>query len=250
MLTNNSHGGNHNLYPSHHNQNQSVKQQSNFQSKNKISQGAVNASGNENRENNDKNYYEFKSPENKRENDEFYNEFNEDDDEDRAFKEIDDLYEYVRSGVLPDYLKTIQIGETLGMTTVNSRSKIISQTATIPSSANVIHEHSSPSSVPQVPFQEHSDHHLIYHHNQNLYQNNQNKNSHHNSLQNQNILSSVTAVTTTVSGGGGNGDETRDHSELFDISTTTNTRKTYKLSQKNSENVSGSSSFRYKKGKG
>lgn len=157
----------------------------------------------------------------------------------------------MRSGVLPDYLKTTQNSETLGTTTVNSRSKIISQTGTIPPSVNIIHEHSSPS-APHVPFQEHSHHHLLNHHNQNLYQNNQNTNSHHNSLQNQNILSSVTAVTTTVSGGGGNGggDETRDHSELFDISTTTNTRKTYKLSQKNSENVSGSSSFRFKKGKG
>lgn len=54
------------------------------------------------------------------------------DDEDRAFKEIDDLYEYVRSGILPDYLKTTITNETL----LNSRSKLNNINNTIATTTN------------------------------------------------------------------------------------------------------------------
>lgn len=250
MLTNNSHGGNHN-HQSHH-QPPAKQHQSKNCAKLKntyVSSTDIRAtnlltddSGN-NTEENSKNV----NKELGREYDDEY------DDEDRAFKEIDDLYEYVRSGILPEYLKPATYNETLATASINSRSKIVSQTDVTPSTMpNNSQDHSSPPNQSHLPSssQEHNHHHHI----RNTFHN---VNAHHNSLQNQNLVSSVTAVTTTVSGGGngcvgggGGGDETRDHSELFDVSTTTNTKKTYKMSQKNSENVSGSSSFRLHKVKG
>lgn len=252
MLTNNSHGGNHNHHP--HHQSSGKQQQPKFCMKLKNPQAPVYASC---KEINANNPFEESTPPGLEENNNKikneYNEYNdEDDDIDRAFKEIDDLYEYVRSGVLPEYLKSANNNETLGTTSINSRSKITPQECAMPSIANNSQqEHSSPALSGNIPSTKELNN------NRNMFQNNNNhhhSHHHHHSLQNQNLVSSVTAVTTTVSGGGGNsgggGDETRDHSELFDVSTTTNTRKTYKMSHKNSENISGSSSFRLKKEKG
>lgn len=249
VLTNNTHGGNHNHHSHTHNQSRQ-QQQSKYYMKSKTPQTAIYGSVTEIRTNNNFEDSEAHTEENNNnnENNEVNNE-NDNDDEDRAFKEIDDLYEYVRSGVLPEYLKSTHNNEAVYTTTINSRSKIASHTGLAPSSAaNLTQEHSSPLQSHQLSSSQ--DHH---HHNNNHKQHQsfyQTLNNHHH-VQSQNVVSSVTAVTTAVSGGNGNGgnDETKDHSELFDVSTTTNTRKTYKINQKNSENVSGNSSFRNKKGK-
>ena len=208
------------------------------------------------------------------------------DDEDRAFKEIDDLYEYVRSGILPEYLKAqVSVStapapvpaiaqpahnnntDTITTAMMSSRSKL---TANNPANRMTSSAHQDIGQEHHYQQHHNHHHHPIHHHQPAYHASTQNISSHHHyqqqqqqqqqqhhPLHSQHIGSSVTAVTPTVctgsgTGGVGNGgDETRDHSELFDVSTATNTRKTFKMSsQKNGENVSGNSSYRIKKGKG
>ena len=192
------------------------------------------------------------------------------DDEDRAFKEIDDLYEYVRSGILPEYLKANELLITsrsklnnninsFNNNNNNNNNGIVSNIIIGSSHENHQQQHQHQNQQIQHQSQQYQQQQQNNHHHQQpqqqqqqyQHQQQQNQQHHHLLLSQQHLnhlVSSVTAVTTaTVSAVV---DDLRDHSELFDVSTTTNTRRTFKMSQKNSENFSGNSSFRVKKGKG